>query len=89
MDDGFEEFGGAVDPGKHTIAFRHAIELGTFREQPVEKSLTFSQPATGELIVTGRFEGHEVSARLHRMNLESFALVSRGFHWMQETPGNR
>lgn len=41
------------------------------------------------LTLTGTLRGHETRLVLRRRDLESFLLVRRGFHWINEVPLNR
>ena len=52
-------------------------------------TLTFKQPEPGLLILEGRFDGADVSARLRRQDDAPPLLISRGFHWINEYPYNR
>ena len=44
------------------------------------------QPAPDRLELTGRLEGRSVDITLHEVDLSSFTLRNRGFHWVQEYP---
>lgn len=49
----------------------------------------FQHPAPDQLILDGDMDGHKVRMRLGLMDEKKLMLVSRGFHWVQETPFNR
>jgi len=50
---------------------------------------SFTRPAPDHLVLDGTMDGHTVKMDLHAVDLQSFLLVSRGFHWVQEYPFNR
>jgi hypothetical protein len=52
-------------------------------------SFTFRQPAGDRLILDGRMDNHQVHMELQLTDRNSFLLVSRGFHWIQEAPFGR
>jgi hypothetical protein len=37
----------------------------------------------------GELNGHKVRMSLERLDANTFTLVNRGFHWVQEYPYNR
>ena len=41
------------------------------------------------LLLEGQFDGHKVTATLHREDESKFLLTSRGFHWINEYPFQR
>jgi hypothetical protein len=47
-------------------------------------SFTFQRPAGDQLILDGRMDNHQVHMELQLTDRNSFLLVSRGFHWIQE-----
>jgi len=49
-------------------------------------SFTFQRPAGDQLILDGRMDNHQVHMELQLTDRNSFLLVSRGFHWIQEAP---
>lgn len=50
---------------------------------------SFQQPAADRLILDGTMDGHTVYMQLQLFDRSTFQLVSRGFHWIQESPFNR
>ena len=48
--------------------------------------LRFQQPAPDRLELTGQLQGRRVSITLREVDLSSFTLRNRGFHWVQEYP---
>jgi hypothetical protein len=55
--------------------------------------LTYSWPDSDHLMLEGKFEGHDLRAKLAREDLDQFLaqfrLTTRGFHWINEYPFNR
>jgi hypothetical protein len=73
----------AVDAQKKTLTF-------TRREDPKNPIvLRYSQPGPDQVRIEGKFEGGETVALLRREGEASSLLMSRGFHWINETPFNR
>lgn len=46
----------------------------------------FDQPAPDRLELSGRLDGRPVRIALEKVDLSSFTLRNRGFHWVQEYP---
>jgi hypothetical protein len=40
-------------------------------------------------VLNGRFEGKEIVATLRKGDEQTFLLISRGFHWINDEPFNR
>lgn len=51
-------------------------------------ALAYEQPSDNELILRGRWQGHDVEIRLARRDLKEMELLGRGFHWINEWPHN-
>jgi hypothetical protein len=51
--------------------------------------LTYEEPAPGVLVLAGTVEGKPLRVKLNQISPERFRLVSRGFHWINETPSPR
>jgi hypothetical protein len=51
--------------------------------------LTYQRPSPTKLAFEGDLGGKRVRMALTQRDLNSFMLVSRGFHWVQEYPINR
>jgi hypothetical protein len=49
-------------------------------------SFTFEQPDPDRLILRGQLSGRPVTMFLDELNLDSFPLRNRGFHWVQDYP---
>jgi hypothetical protein len=61
--------------------------IGTDPKAPL--TLTWSRPDADHLTLTGTVDGHQVSARMKRMDESKSNLLGRGFHWVSERPFNR
>jgi hypothetical protein len=51
--------------------------------------LTWRQVEPGLLALEGTFGGQAMQARLRRLDESEILLISRGFHWINESPYNR
>lgn len=83
MDDTRDSFRGGLNPAKSQLT------LSTYGGPSKPSILTFTRPAPDRLTLDGALNGHKVHMDLHAVDLRSFLLVSRGFHWVQEYPFNR
>ena len=52
-------------------------------------TLAFQRVSPSELILDGMMDNHKFHMQLRLVDRNSFLLVSRGFHWVQELPFNR
>ncbi|MFI1167915.1 DoxX family protein [Streptomyces sp. NPDC020801] len=77
MDDSLDGHVAAIDMDGHSIT------LLKMTDPQWRTTLTLQRPADDLLILDGEFDGHRLRLRLHRMNLDTFPLVGRGFHWVQ------
>jgi hypothetical protein len=82
MDDTFQNYVVNVD----TRANRIAITKGTDKNWA---TLNFVRPVNDQLTLDGNIDGREIHMGLQLVNRNSFLLVSRGFHWVQDYPFNR
>lgn len=83
VDDSRLRFAAKLDEKKHAIAF-------TTREVPKKTfTLTYSRPQANTLILDGTVDGKVIHAVCHLMDEKSWLLLSRGFHWISESPFNR
>jgi len=83
MDDSFAWFGAKINAGSKTIA------LTKGGDNNWKGNLTFQRVAKDQLLLDGAMGGHPVHMRLSLVDSSKFMLVSRGFHWVQESPFNR
>src|SRR6267142_2205121 len=83
MDDSFAHYGASVNLPERTLALTKSDDKNW------TASFTFQQPAGDQLILDGRMDNHQVHMELQSTDRNSFLLVSRGFHWVQEFPLGR
>jgi hypothetical protein len=81
MDDTFAMFGARIDTAQKSIAL-------TRGPTPAAR-FTYEQPAANRLTLDGELDGHRLHLELQLVDRNSFLLVNRGFHWIQEYPFNR
>ena len=77
-DDSFAPYGASVNLPERTLA------LTKKGDKNWTASFTFQQPAEDRLTLDGRMDNHQVHMELQLIDRNSFVLVSRGFHWVQE-----
>jgi uncharacterized membrane protein YphA (DoxX/SURF4 family) len=82
-DDTFAPYGASVNLPERTLA------LTKKDDKNWTASFTFQRPAGNQLILDGRMDNHQVHMELQLIDRNSFLLVSRGFHWVQEFPLGR
>jgi len=83
MDDSFATYGAIVDPNSG------AITLTRTSDKSEAARLSFERPSPDRLTLVGTMDGHKLRMQLRLFDRNSFLLVSRGFHWIQEYPFNR
>lgn len=83
MDDAFSRYSASVDEAAATIALGAAGQAtqayGTF---------AFKRPQPDRLTLDGQMNGRELRMELRLVERESFPLVQRQFHWVQDYPSN-
>jgi hypothetical protein len=79
IDESFVRYGTSVNLPERTLA------LTKNDDKNWTASFTFQRPARDQLILDGRMDNHQVHMELQLMDRNSFVLVSRGFHWVQES----
>src|SRR3954465_6189754 len=77
-DDSFVPYGASVNLPERTLA------LTKSGDKNWRASFTFQRPAGDQLILDGRMDNHQVHMELQLTDRNSFVLVSRGFHWIEE-----
>ncbi len=82
MNDKREWFHAQIDSTKSTIV------LNGQTDPKANATFSFVRPAPDRLDLDGTLNGHKVQMQLHAVDLNSFVLLSRGFHWVQEAPFN-
>jgi hypothetical protein len=83
MDDSLQRYGIAIDTKTKTLVLSKSTDTNW------KANFSFSQPASGELVLDGSMDGHKIHAQLQLFDRSKFLLVSRGFHWISERPFNR
>jgi hypothetical protein len=83
MDDSFVYKGVEVDSDRRTIAMTNRVDGSRIT------TFTFTEPGTDRLVLDGELNGHKVHMLLERVDTNSFTLINRGFHWVQEQAYNR
>jgi hypothetical protein len=78
IDDSFVPYGASVNPQEKTLALTKSDDKNW------RASFKFQRPAGDQLILDGRMDNHQVHMELQLTDQNSFALVSRRFHWIQE-----
>ncbi len=72
-----------LNPAAKTLALKR-------RDDPAwSATLTYAQPRSDLLTLSGPLDGHPVTIHLHHEDPRHFLLLSRGFHWVNEFPLNR
>jgi hypothetical protein len=82
-DDSFAPYGASINLPNRTLALTKSDDKNW------KASFTFQRPAGDQLILDGRMDNHQVHMELELTDRNSFLLVSRGFHWIQEAPLGR
>jgi hypothetical protein len=62
------------------------VDAGTITLPELRATFAVNQPKPDRLRLDGRLDGQAVTMSLERVDLDSFTLRSRGFHWVQEYP---
>ena len=77
-DESFDPYGASVNLQEKTLALTKSDDKNW------TASFTFQRPAADQLILDGRMDNHQVHMELQLTDRNSFLLVSRGFHWVQQ-----
>jgi hypothetical protein len=83
MDDSFARYGASINVNGKILA------LANDDNKNWRASFAFQRPAPDQLVLDGDMGSHKVHMQLKLLDRNKFLLVSRGFHWIQETPVNR
>ncbi len=83
MDDSFTHYGAAINAGDQTIA------LKKFKDESWKANFKFQRPAANQLTLDGEMDHHKIHMQLQLVDRNSFTLVNRRFHWVQEYPFQR
>jgi hypothetical protein len=90
-DDSFAPYGASVNLPDRTLVLTkygnlpgRTLAFTKSDDKNWRASFTFERPAGDQLILDGRMDNHQVHMELQLTDRNSFLLVSRGFHWIQE-----
>lgn len=84
MDSKREFFMLETDTGAHTLTLRSGTN-----DAPRVHEFTYEQPDPDTLVLRGATDSGPVVVGLRKLDPQSFELVKRGFHWVNEYPYNR
>jgi hypothetical protein len=83
MSSAFVPFAVKIDDAARTVTLT----------RPADKSwsarFAYERPRRDRLILDGDMDGQKLRLAMHLVERDSFLLVNRGFHWVQEYPFNR
>ncbi|MFH8795986.1 DoxX family protein [Streptomyces sp. NPDC017941] len=79
MDDSLDACMAVIDMAAGSIA------LTRMADPTWQATLTFRRPAADRLTVEAKADGSDLRLHLRRRALDTVPLVSRGFHWVQDT----
>jgi hypothetical protein len=83
MGDSFAYYGAAINTNDKSIA------LTKFKDKSWQANFKFQRAAANQLTLDGEMNHHKIHMQLQLVDRNSFTLVNRGFHWVQEVPFNR
>lgn len=83
MDDSFARYSAAINAKNETIA------LKLFTDKNWTSNFKFQRTPENKLTLDGEMDHHKIHMQLQLVDRNSFPLVSRGFHWVQEAPFQR
>ena len=82
MNDTFDHYSAEFDKDGRTLKV-------TSVDRKTSSTLTYRRSPSERLILDGTLDGRLVHLELKEVDLNTFLLNSRGFHWIQEVPFNR
>lgn len=81
MDDRFVWYGASINVNDKTLLLTSRVgKKATF---------SFARARQNQLTLDGEMESHKIHMELRLVEPTNFLLVSRGFHWTQESAFNR
>ncbi len=83
MDDSFTRYIAEVNTKDETVALKQ------FKDKDWTSHLKFQRTPGNQLTLDGEMEHHKIHMQLKLVDRDSFTLVNRGFHWVQELPFQR
>ncbi|MEU8501945.1 DoxX family protein [Streptomyces lavendulae] len=78
MDDSLDPCMAAIDMNARSVS------LTKMADPKWQATFAFERPADDCLALEGDADGHHLRLHLRRRDLDTFPLVSRGFHWVQD-----
>jgi hypothetical protein len=83
MDDSFARYVASINVDSKTLA------LMKNDDKNWKASFVFQRQGQDQLILDGNMDSHKIHMQLQLVDRNKFLLLSRGFHWVQESPFNR
>ena len=83
MDDSFVRYEAAINTQARTIGLKN------FADKSWKDYFAFQRTPADRLTLDGEMDGHKLHMQLQLVDRNSFQLVSRRFHWVQEMPFQR
>ena len=83
MDDSMANYGTEYDAAKNTVS------LNVGNDKSKKYPLAWSRPDADHLLLEGTLAKDALSVRLRKIDLSTFRLLNRGYHWINEFPFNR
>ncbi len=83
IDDSFARYGVSINAKDKTLA------LTSDSDKNWKADFSFERRVPDHLTLDGDMDGHKTHLELKLVDRNSFLLVDRGFHWIQEAPFNR
>jgi hypothetical protein len=65
------------------------LELTKPSDEKWKANFTVDRNSPGIMLLAGEMDGKKITAKLKKIELNSFLLNNRGFHWISEFPFNR
>jgi len=65
------------------------LELSKPTDEKWKANFTLDRSTPGIMLLSGKMDGKKITAKLKKIELNSFLLNNRGFHWISEFPFNR
>lgn len=83
IDDSFARYDASINVKNETLT------LTSDTDKNWKADFSFKRVVPDQLTLNGDMDGHKTHLQLKLVDRNSFLLVSRGFHWIQEFPFNR
>ncbi|MBF6211661.1 DoxX family protein [Nocardia puris] len=82
----YQRMNGELIPARAVFHPDGRLELTTRDEQQPFATVFTERPTADRLIIRGHLNGRSLTITLDRVDLNTFPLRSRGFHWVQDYP---